>query len=93
MTTENIKVENLGEDGELWLVTGTTDAHSADEAVREHDRGVTGEELEGDFDFEYRTDWGWQPGWNPDDPMDEALLIYGYTEIFTRRFAGFLVTP
>lgn len=99
MSTENIKVESLGDDGEMWIVTGTSDAHSAEEAVRQHVFDECGEPLEdivyGDFlglDFKYRTDWGWQPGWDPDDPMDEALLIYGFTEIWTRRFAGFLVT-
>ncbi|MFC3374146.1 hypothetical protein [Glutamicibacter protophormiae] len=40
--TENITVWELGEDSELWLVTGTTDAHSADEAVRQWVEATTG---------------------------------------------------
>ncbi|RAX50880.1 hypothetical protein DQ353_00310 [Arthrobacter sp. AQ5-05] len=92
MSTESIKVESVGEDGGLWIVTGTSDAHSADEAVREHEASLTGENLEGSLGFEYRTDWGWRPGWNTDDPMDEALLTHGFSEFYMPRFDGFLVT-
>lgn len=98
---ENITVQELGEDGDLWLVTGTTDAHSADEAVRQWVEATTGETIEAlhdaddliEFRLTRRTDWAWRPGLNPDDPMEDATLLHGgptKTGILP-TFSGFLV--
>lgn len=99
MATENPEVIWLGEDTEIFLVTGTTDAHSADEAVRQSVEDAVEETIEAwhgtddlvEFDIEYRTDWAWVPGLNKEEPMDEATLVYGDKAAGLPRFAGFLV--
>lgn len=100
---EQIKVHDLGEDTDLWIVTGTTDAHSADEAVRQRVEDLTGETIEAlqdaddlvEFTFQNRKDWAWLPGGNPADPMDEAALVHGGTSASIQRilptFPGILV--
>lgn len=98
---ENITVQEMGEDGDLWLVTGTTDAHSADEAVRQWVEATTGETIEAlhdaddlvEFTINRRDDWAWKPGLNPDDPMDEATLLNGIHTFLHNfpTFSGFLV--
>lgn len=94
--TENTKVMPLGEDGDLWLVTGTTDAHSAWQAAHDYDIAEsTGYEvLEGmDPDLAtitYRTDWAWVPV-DPNYPDDEEYLKRGDEGGDRPRFAGFLV--
>lgn len=93
---ENITVQELGEEGDAFLVTGTTDAHSADEAVRTHFEHVTGTTLEDAFhgedlhelSIQHRTDWRWaNGGTHPAD--EEDYLITGGTE--GPRFAGFML--
>ncbi|WP_313812385.1 hypothetical protein [Glutamicibacter sp.] len=99
MSTENPKVIWLGEDTELFIVTGTTDAHSADEAVRQSVEGAVGGTIEHlldaddliEFKFNHRADWAWKPGPNLEDPMDGATLVHGENGAGLPRFAGFLV--
>lgn len=98
---ENITVQELGEDGDLWLVTGTTDAHSADEAVRQWVEAHTGETIEAlcdaddlvEFSITRRDDWAWKPGPNSADPMEDATLLSGLTAFLHNfpTFSGFLV--
>lgn len=84
MSTETITVYELGEDSDLWLVTGTSDAHSADEAVRWWVENTTGETIEAfvdaddlvEFNFRFRKDWYWLPGGDPKNPLDDAALVY-----------------
>ena len=84
MSNENITVFELGEDGDTWFVDGTSDAHSADEAVRGWVEHTTGETIEAfvdaddlvEFNFRFRRDWYWLPGGGPENPMDEAALVY-----------------
>lgn len=100
--TENITVQELGEDGDLWLVTGTTDAHSADEAVRQWVEAQTGETIEAlhdaddlvEFRFILRKDWAWKPNPNGTDPMDGATLAHGLIAFLhgLPTFTGFLVS-
>lgn len=100
--TENITVQELGEDGDLWMVTGTTDAHSADEAIRQHVERVTGQTIEAltdaddlvEFKFILRNDWALKPGPNSADPMEDATLLCGLTAFLHNfpTFAGFLVS-
>lgn len=67
MITETITVQTMGEDGDQWLVTGTTDAHSADEAVRQHVEHESGETIEAltdadelvEFHFYHSARWSW----------------------------------
>jgi len=99
MTNENITVQDLGEDTDLFIVTGTTDAHSADEAVRTYVEQLTGETIETlqdaddlvEFRISYRTDWAWMPGPNAEDPMDGATLVREERGKGLQRFAGFMV--
>lgn len=99
MSTENINVMPLGEDGDLWFVTGTTDAHSAWKAAHDYDTAECSEwgcaQLEGmDPDLvtiQYRTDWAWVPV-DPNIPDDEAYLKHGTEGDGYPRFDGFLVT-
>ena len=102
MSYENIAVQELGEDSDLWIVTGTTDAHSADEAVRQWFENTIGETIEAfqdaedlvEFSIRFRTDWAWLPGNNPEDPMDEAALVYPHDGVSVENlptFDGFLV--
>lgn len=99
MSTENIEVIPLGEDGELWFVTGTTDAHSAWKAAEAFDiaecEGWGCSSLEGlDPDLvsiKYRTDWAWVPV-DPNHPDDEQFLKSGDAGGDNLRFNGFLVS-
>ncbi|PRB69500.1 hypothetical protein [Arthrobacter sp. MYb213] len=95
MSTETITVQTMGEDGDQWLVTGTTDAHSADEAVRQHVEHESGETIEAltdadelvEFAFQHRTDWAWvsiQHG--------EKLLVHREYSGSRIKFAGYLVS-
>ncbi|MHC6176223.1 hypothetical protein [Glutamicibacter sp. X7] len=43
---EAVTVQELGDGGDFWVVTGTTDAHSAEEAVRAHCEWLYGDTLE-----------------------------------------------
>lgn len=98
---ENITVQELGEDSDLWMVTGTTDAHSADEAVRRWVEAQTGETIEAlhdaddlvEFQFILRNDWAWKPGPNSVDVAEDATLLFGLTAYLHNfpTFTGFLV--
>ncbi|MGO2807920.1 MAG: hypothetical protein ACTIAQ_04235 [Glutamicibacter arilaitensis] len=99
---ENIAVQELGEDSDMWIVGGTSDAHSAEEAVRQWFENTTGETIEAfqdaddlvEFTINFRKDWAWLPGNNPEDPMDEAMLVYPHDGVSVGHlpaFAGFLV--
>ena len=101
MSTENIEVLPLGEDGGLWFITGTRDAHSAFQAAHDYDiaESIGYEVLEGmDPDLvsiKYRTDWGWKhpEGWPPErEPEDDSRLVHGEQDPRMPRFAGFLVS-
>ncbi|HJX78581.1 hypothetical protein [Glutamicibacter sp.] len=95
MSTETITVQTMGEDGAQWLVTGTTDAHSADEAVRQHVEHESGETIEAlldadelvEFAFQHRTDWAWVPM-----TYDASYLIHGEDSVSRLQFAGYLVS-
>lgn len=84
MSNENITVWELGEDTDTWLIEGTSDAHSADEAVRGWVEDHTGETIEAfqdaddlvEFEITFRKDWYWLPGGDPANPLDEAALVY-----------------
>lgn len=101
---ENPQVIDLGEEGELWFVTRTTDAHSAEEAVHNHwtetlDKAdfddMHGDYVPGELGIEYRTDWAWKhpEGWPPDrEPEDDSRLVCGDESKDLPRFAGFMVT-
>lgn len=106
MSYENITVKELGEDSDLWIVTGTTDAHTADEAVRQWFESNTGETIEAfqdaddlvEFEIKFREDWAWIAGSDPENPFDEAELVSPSNEQGTYKqepfdgpFAGFLV--
>lgn len=105
MSTENIEVIPLGEDGPQWLVTGTTDAHSAEEAARQHDKdeSFSGagylDPLE-PLTIEFRRDFVWlHGGLKPSRHYDDELLTgpdhfekYGHEAKRVFPFAGFLVT-
>lgn len=92
---ENIEVTYLGEDGEMWLVTGSTDAHSAEEAIRQATEAALDQTLEAYFgaddlvelSFVYRTDWAWVS-----HSEDEFELIHGEQSGGLERFAGYMVT-
>lgn len=94
MSGENITVFELGEDGDTWFVEGTSDAHSADEAVRGWVERTTGETIEAfidadelvEFNFRFRKDWYWLPGGDPENPMDEAALVYPNDERWPLRY-------
>lgn len=94
--TENISVITLGEDGDQWMVTGTSDAHSADEAVRNWFEDQTGETLEASFladdlielNIEYRTDWCWLQGGTEPHGEEDRLVI---GSAWGKCFAGFVV--
>lgn len=96
MSTENIEVIPLGEDGERWFVTGTRDAHSAWEAAYDFDisESIGYEVLEGMdpelVSIKYRTDWAWVPV-DPNHPDDEQFLKSGDDGGDNLRFNGFLV--
>lgn len=104
ITGELPEVIDLGEESDLWLVTGTSDAHSAEEAVRKHWTETMDEDtfndmfdnLElGDLGLEYRSDWAWKhpEGWPPDrEPEDDSRLVCGDEGNGLPRFAGFMVT-
>jgi hypothetical protein len=104
MKTETPDVTPLGEYGEDWLVTGTSDAHSAEEAVRDQwklDLGAEdyaeqyGDVQPGDLQMTHLTDWAWKryPGRTADEPLDEGdELVHGAQSEGLPRFAGYLVT-
>jgi len=106
MKNESITVWELGEDSDIWLVEGTSDAHSADEAVRQWVEECMGETIEAftgaddlvEFTIKFRKDWAWIPGSDPENPMDEASLVYQNDERWPLNylpcigpFSGFLV--
>lgn len=105
MNNENIRAITLGEDGEYWLVTGTTDAHSAEQAVREQDRvescsGAGYLDPHVPLGIEYRRDLCWRyGGLEPSRTEDDELLTIA--QLFERYahearrvfpFSGYLVT-
>lgn len=101
MSTENIEVIHLGEDGDLWLVTGTTDAHSAEEEIRKIDRELgTYLEDEDQLKFEYRRNLVWRHGGlkpsqvEDDEVMTEAEHFerYAHENKRVHPFDGFWVT-
>lgn len=104
ITGELPEVIDLGEDFDLWFVTGTSDAHSAEEAVRAYWATVLdGEDLQDMFDLnslgalglQYRKDWAWKhPAGTPVDaePDDASVLVSFMPPEGAPRFAGYLVT-
>lgn len=99
--SENIEVFNLGDDGEYWLVTGTTDAHSAEVAIRKNDRELgTDLEDQDQLKFQYHHDLVWRCGglkpsrWEDDEVLTSAehFELYGHEAKRVYPFAGFLVT-
>lgn len=83
-----LEVIELGEDGEAWLVTGTT-PETPDQlvhvAVAKHILDVCGiDEYTADnikslpefATVSFRPDWGWKPV-NPELPDDDAYLVHG----------------
>lgn len=92
---ESIEVITLGEDSDQWMAIGTSDAHSAEMAVRSHFRNEVGESVEEyastpvDFGFIYRTDWAWVKVEGAD--YDE-ILVHGGQGRGNSRFHGFMVT-
>lgn len=93
---ESIEVVTLGEDSDQWIAIGTSDAHSAEIAVRSHFKNEVGESVEEyagspvGFGFIYRTDWAWVKVEGAD--YDE-ILVHGYeTARGNKRFHGFMVT-
>lgn len=103
ITGELPEVIEMGESGDEWLVTGTTDAHSAETAVRQHLQTIylaeDYEDLYGDLKLgelvlEYRADWAWKRPADRtlDEPLDEAdKLVSGTEGDGWPRFAGYLV--
>ncbi|WP_413456046.1 hypothetical protein ACLQ8T_06090 [Glutamicibacter sp. FR1] len=104
--TENITVQEMGEDSDLWIVTGTTDAHSAEEAVRQWCEKTMEQTIEAfldaddlvEFTITFRKDWYWLPGGDPENPLDEAALVYPKFDLMLPDmaavigpFSGFLV--
>ncbi|MEU5838538.1 hypothetical protein ABZ820_33390 [Streptomyces diacarni] len=101
MKNENIEVFNLGDDGEYWLVTGTTDAHSAEVAIRNNDRELgTYLDDEDQLKFKYHRDLVWRCGgilpsrWEDDEllTVPEHFERYGHEDKRVHPFSGFLVT-
>lgn len=100
---ENPQVIDLGEEFNQWFVTGTTDAHSAEEAVRTHWIRILGEDAfnemfddykHGDLGFEYRTDWAWKhpEGCPPErEPEEDSRLVCGDEGNDLPRLSGYLV--
>lgn len=84
MSTEQITVQEMGEDSDMWMITGTTDAHSAEEAVRQWCEETMEQTIEAfrdaddlvEFTITFRQDWYWLPGGDPKNPLDEAALVY-----------------
>ncbi|MGJ3403238.1 hypothetical protein [Glutamicibacter sp. Je.9.36] len=93
-TSDSIDVLTLGEDGDYWLVTGTTDAWAAEEAIRAHHSYDTGEELDeliGDepLSIERRHDLKWAVGGLQVSRDEEDYLLTGIVQ--GESFSGFLV--
>lgn len=97
---ENIAVTHLGEDGDFWLVTGTNDAHSAEEAIRKIDRELgTYLEDEDQLKIKYHRDLVWRYGGLKASRFydDELLTFDEHFENYARDnrrvfpFNGFLV--
>lgn len=97
--TQQIKVHELGEDGNQWIVTGTSEPAKADEAIRQFVERKTGGTLEAFFDADdlvelvlYRHD---DLAWQPADPMGNQVrgsaLIIDSAGRAARQFSGFLV--
>lgn len=92
---DDITVLGLGDDGDQWLVTGTSDAWAAEEAVRSHYYSVVGVELdEAEYSSEdltviRRDDWKWAIG-GLTPSGEEDVLVHGIIE--GQRFSGFMVT-
>ncbi|NQD42668.1 hypothetical protein [Glutamicibacter halophytocola] len=106
MSNEITTVTEIGEDSDTWLVTGTSDAHSADEAVRQWVEEHMGATIEAftdsedlvEFSIKFRKDWAWMPGPDAENPLDEASLVYPHDgrfpldqAPFIGPFVGFLV--
>lgn len=98
---ENIEVIHLGEDGDLWLVTGTTDAHSAEDAVRMHERRFQADmEIEDELQIKHHRDLVWRyGGLKPSRFYDDELLTfeesfkkYAHENRRVFPFNGYLVT-
>lgn len=98
---ENIEVIHLGDDGDYWLVTGTTDAHSAEVAIRKNDHDLgTYLEDENQLKLKYHRDLVWRcGGLKPSRFEDDEVLtlrehFWKYANDNRRVFPfhGFLVT-
>lgn len=99
--SETITVRDMGEDGDQWLVTGTTDAHSADEAIRQHVENVTGETIEAlldaedlvEFTFHENHWWAWGNLDADGNPWERSLL-YPAADVCDghEAFHGYLVS-
>lgn len=98
---ETITVRDMGEDGDQWLVTGTTDAHSADEAIRQHVENVTGETIEAlldaddlvEFAFHENHWWAWD-NLDADGNVWERSRLYPAADVCDdhEAFHGYLVS-
>ena len=91
---DNIEVQDLGEDADQWLVTGTSDAWAAEEAVRAHYQFQTLQELNDNFgddelSIERHTDMKWAIGGLKPSLKEEDILLTGIVE--GERFAGYLI--
>lgn len=92
MSTETITVQTMGEDGDQWLVVGTTDAHSADDAVRQHVEHESGETIEAlldadelvEFHFYHSARWFWGSQGGYESLFNESAG--------SDNFAGYLVS-
>ena len=92
---DNIEVINLGEDSDEWVVTGTSDAWAAEEAVRAHYQFQTLQELHeayGDEELriERHKDMKWAIGGLKPSIAEQDILLTGIVE--GDHFAGFLVS-
>lgn len=91
----DIRVIELGEDGDQWVVAGTSDAHSAEVAVRKYILAIHGEALEAhigqsvELGFQYRPDWVWV---EVEGAAYDKVLEYGEKYRNNNPFAGFAVT-
>lgn len=96
MSTENPKVIALGDDSDAWMVTNTTDAHSADEAIRQFIERTTGETIEALHDaddlveFQFNQNHWWK--WERDQETFRTFLAVADRYFDALAFRGFLVT-
>ncbi|MFJ2618189.1 hypothetical protein [Glutamicibacter sp. NPDC087344] len=95
----HINVHELGEDGNRWIVMGTSEPKIADEAVRQFVEGKTGGTLEAFFDADdlvelvlcRRDDLAWTPADPKGNRVRGSALIIDSTGRAARQFSGFLV--